>query len=184
MNKLFVFLLSVSMLLCGCGHAKGGNADYTQRELPTPERIEIQTGTSVVTYGPDSEEYTKIWDALRPNWWKTAVDTPDTAPDEALFMAESPGQLKTTSDRTTRDSGDTFLCFFYEEAPLTWVNADGSETPVQMVAFLLPPVAESEENVKGIFTLSKTSEIGNNEGLFTYYYPPEIAAGFWDFLIH
>ena len=181
MKKYLIFLLA--LLLTGCGHAKGGNEAFTQRELPTPDRIQIQTGNSVVSYEPESEEYAKVWDALRPNWWKTAADTPETAADDALFLAESPAQLKTTSERTYLENGDTLVCFFYEDAPLKWVEPNGkSSLDIGLVTFLMPPRTESSENVKGFFMVSKGTEVGINEGLFTYYYPPEIAAGFWSWL--
>ena len=184
MKKCFAVFLIFSVFLTGCAQPKGGNEAFTQRELPTPDRIQIQTGSSVVSYEPESEEYTKIWDALRPNWWKTAAETPETAASEALFMAESPAQLKTTSDRTYADSSDTFVCFYYD-SPLKWVEPNGKTAKeIHLVTFLMPPRTESAENVRGFFMVSNGTEIGINEGLFTYYYPPEVASGFWDFLVH
>lgn len=185
MKKWINFFLLTALFLTGCAQTKGGNEGYTQKELPSPDRIQIQTGSSVVIYEPDSEEYTKIWDALRPNWWKTAADTPETAALDSLFMAESPAQLKTTSNRTYLKEGDTLVCFFYESTPLKWVEPDGKTSKeIGLVTFLIPPRTETTEAVRGFFLVSKGTEVGINEGLFTYYYPPEIASGFWDFLIH
>lgn len=184
MKRWTTILLCIMFLLTGCAQPKGGNEDFTQKELPTPDRIQVQTGSSVVIYEPESAEYIKIWDELRPNWWKTAADTPETAADDALFPAESPAQLKTTSDRTYADNSDTFVCFFYD-SPLKWVEPNGKTAlDIGLVTFLMPPRTESTENVRGFFMVSNGTEIGINEGLFTYYYPPEIASGFWDFLVH
>jgi len=184
MKRWMTILLFLSLLLTSCAQPKGGNEDFTQKELPTPNRIQVQTGSSVVTYEPESAEYAKIWDALRPNWWKTAADTPETAVDDSLFLAESPAQLETTSDRTYAENNDTFVCFFYD-SPLKWVEANGKTVKeIHLVTFLMPPRTESTENVRGFFMVSNGTEIGINEGLFTYYYPPEIASGFWDFLVH
>jgi len=182
-KKNIVLLLFSLLLLTACAKPKGGNEDYTQKELPTPDRIQIQTGNSVVSYDTESEEYARIWDALRPNWWKTAADTPETAPDDALFLAESPALLNTTSNRTYLENGDTLVYFFYESAPLKWVEPNGKTvTDISLVTFLMPPKTESTENVRGFFMVSKGTEVGINEGLFTYYYPPEVSAGFWDWL--
>lgn len=185
MKRWITVLLFTALLLSSCARPKGGNEDFTQKELPTPDRIQVQTGSSVVIYEPESAEYAKIWDALRPNWWKTVAETPDTASVDALFLAESPAQLKTTSERTYLENSDTLICFFYESSPLKWVEPNGKTTlDIGLVTFLMPSRTESTENVRGFFMVSKGTEIGINEGLFTYYYPPEIASGFWEFLVH
>ena len=94
----------------------------------------------------------------------------------------APEQLKTTAWRTYREVGDTIVCFQYTENPITWEYADGDKTLIQTIAFVLPEKNWSEENTKGFFLISKTEQIGINEGLYTYYYPPEIAGDFWGFI--
>jgi len=185
MKQRWLWLLPVLLLLlCGC-NAKGGNDDFTQKDLPAPDRIEIRTGSSTVEYLPESGEYQKIYSAFLPNWWKTTGDNKsETAPSETLFAAEAPGQLKTTADQTYRESSDILLCFLYETVPFSWVNPTGPATEIRLVAFLLPNSVDTEENVKGIFTVSQTEDISTNEGIFAYYYPPEVASGFRDFLSH
>lgn len=179
MKKRLFLLLPCLLLLCAC--AKGGNEEYLQKELKAPEYIRIQSDTSTTDYTPDTAEYQKLYTALQPNWWKTAVSTLDAVKDEDLFMAEAPGQLKTILDRTYRESGDTFVCFCYDSAPISWVEPRKT-TSIQMIAFLLPPAQESTEHTKGAFTISQNGTIGSNEGWFTYYYPPQITGGLWDFL--
>lgn len=180
-KKAVALLLALLFLLCGC-NPKGGNADFTQKSLPAPERMEVQTSSATVEYLPDSPEYQKIFVALQPNWWKTAVEKPDTAPHEALFMAESPEQLRFKSDRTYAESGDTFLYFYYEKDPFIWVNPTGPDSKLEAIAFLLPNRVESTENVKGCFLTMEKTDAGYIDGLFTYYFPPEVAASFWDFV--
>ena len=180
-KKLLSLCLAGLLLLCGC-NAKGGNADFTQRTLPPPDRMEIQTASVTIEYLPESEGYQKLWAALQPNWWKIAADKPDTAPDDALFLAESPEQLRFQSDRTYRESGDTFLYFYYKKEPFTWVNPTGPATDLTVLAFLLPGPVDTEEHVKSCFMAMKTNDVRELHGLFTYYFPPEIAASVWDFI--
>ncbi len=181
MKKKIILLFALVFLLCGC-NPKGGNAEFTQKVLPAPERMAVQTGSATVEYLPGSPEYEKIFQALQSNWWKIAAEKPDTATDEALFMAESPEQLRFQSDRTYAESGDTFLYFYYEKEPFTWVNPTGPASKLTAVAFLLPNRVESEENVKGCFLTMEKTDAGYIDGLFTYYFPPEVAASFWDFV--
>ena len=47
---------------------------------------------------------------------------------------------------------------------------------------MLTGKSESPENTRGYFTITREENIGYNEGLYTYYYPPEIAQDFWKFL--
>lgn len=183
MKKRIVCLaLALLLLLCGCNE-KGGNEDFTQRNLPAPDRMEVQTGTSTVEYLPESEEYQKIYSTFLTNWWKTTGDNKaETASDEALFMAESPEQLRFTSDRTYRESDDTFLYFYYETEPFTWVNPAGPDSELGAIAFLLPDRVESAENVRGCYMAMEGTDFSSLKGLFAYYYPPEVAASFWDFI--
>lgn len=104
------------------------------------------------------------------------------APDDALFMAESPEQLRFQSDRTYRESGDTLLYFYYEKEPFIWINPTGPATELTVLAFLLPGPADTEEHVKSCFMAMKTNDVRDLHGLFTYYFPPEIAASVWDFI--
>jgi len=181
-KQISVLFLVLLLLLTGC-HTKGGNENFTQKILPAPDRMEVQTSSATVEYLPDSKEFQKIFAALQPNWWKTTGDNKaDSAPDDALFMAESPEQLRFKSDRTYAESGDTFLYFYYEKEPLTWVNPTGPDSKLTAIAFLLPNRVESAENVKSCFLTMEKTDAGYINGLFTYYFPPEIAASFWDFV--
>ena len=183
MKKRFLPLLFLCLLLLSGCNAKGGNEDFTQKVLPAPERMEVRTGSSIVEYLPETEEYRKLYAAIQPNWWKTTGDNKaETAPDEKLFMAESPEQLRFKSDRTYAENGDTFLYFYYEKEPFLWVNPTGPDSSLTAIAFLLPNLVESEENVKSCFITMEESDFNSIEGLFTYYFPPEIAASIWDFV--
>ena len=181
-KRISVLFVAVMLLLCGC-NAKGGNENFTQKVLPAPDRMEVKNTNSTVEYLPETEEYQKLLAAIQPNWWKTTGDNKaDTASDEKLFMAESPEQLRFKSDRTYAESGDTFLYFYYEKEPFTWVNPTGPDSKLTAIAFLLPNRVESEENVKSCFMIFEEQDVNSLEGLFAYYFPPEIAASFWDFV--
>ena len=180
-QRLLSLCLAGLLLLCGC-NTKGGNEDFTQKILPAPDRMEIQVACTTVEYLPESPEYQKLFSAIQSNWWKLAADKPETAPDNALFLAESPEQLLFQSDRTYRESSDTFLYFYYEKEPFTWVNPTGPATELTVLAFLLPSPVDTEENVKSCFMAMKTNDVRDLHGLFTYYFPPEIAASVWDFV--
>lgn len=181
-KRILVLCLAFLLLLSGC-NAKGGNEDFTQKILPAPDRMEVKNSNSTVEYLPETDEYQKLFTAIQPNWWKTTSDSKEeTTPDEKLFMAESPEQLRFKSDRTYAENGDTFLYFYYEKEPFTWVNPTGPDSQLTAIAFLLPNRVESEENVKSCFMTLKESDFNSMEGLFTYYFPPEIAASFWDFV--
>ena len=80
------------------------------------------------------------------------------------------------------DISDTIICFQYTENPIVWENAKGEEICIQTIGFVLPEKPHSEDNTRGFFLISETEQIGINEGLYTYYYPPEIANDFWDFV--
>ncbi len=178
---ILALCLAFLLLLSGC-NAKGGNEDFTQKVLPAPDRMEVKNSNSTVEYLPETEEYQKLFAAIQPNWWKTAVNKPDTVPTEDLFMAESPEQLRFRSDRTYAESGDTFLYFYYEKEPFVWVNPTGPDSKLTAIAFLLPNRVETEENAKSCFMTLEESDFRSMEGLFTYYFPPEIATSFWDFV--
>lgn len=180
-KRLFAILFACALLCFGC--EKGGNEDFTQKTLPAPDRMEVKNSSATVEYLPDSEAYQKIFAALQPNWWKTTGDNKeDSAPEEALFMAESPEQLRFQSHRTYAESGDTFLYFYYENEPLTWVNPTGPASQIHTIVFLLPNRVESQEHVRSCFMTLESDSFADLHGSFAYYFPPEVAASFWDFV--
>ena len=181
-KRISVRLLAAALILCGCT-AKGGNEAFTQKVLPAPDRMEVKSSNSTVEYLPETEEYQKLFAAIQSNWWKTTGDNnAETASDEKLFMAESPEQLRLKSDQTYVENSDTFLYFYYETDPFTWVNPTGPDTKLTAIVFPLPYQAESEENVKGCFMTLEESDASSMDGLFAYYFPPEITASFRDFI--
>lgn len=116
------------------------------------------------------------------NWWKYTEEDLETASYSDLVTPIAPEVLKTTSWRTYRETGDTIVCFQYTENPIIWENAEGEMTSIRTIGFVLPEKNWSEDNTKGFFLISKSDEIGINEGIYTYYYPPELANHFWDFV--
>ena len=168
---LTVFLCA--LVLCACGSEK--DVAYVQRLLPAPESIAVLSGNgSTLTYEKTDEKYEKIYAALSENWWKTMEDG-------TLTDVTSLKSLKTTSDRTYLQSEDTIVQFLYPDT-IAWTQDDGSTLNIQLVAFVMPQSVDADSPVEGYFTVAKET-LGYNEGLFTYYYPPEIASSFWGFVI-
>ena len=90
--------------------------------------------------------------------------------------------IKTTSDRTYLTSGDTIVHFLYPDS-ITWTKDNADTLNIRLIAFILPAPTDAEGLAEGAFTVAE-EVLGNNEGLYTYYYPEEIAGGFWKFLMH
>lgn len=180
----FLIFLLLGIFLTGCSSSQDP-VEYPQMTLPEPDHIYIINASAEVTYEKDSAAYQKMVDAFRAGWWLTAQDEPNTAPAETLILAADPKALKTINEnRTYATSSDTFICFVYETTPITWVQDNGKSIEIQQITFLLPEKIDTQDFVRGSFTISKTSSFGYNEGWFTYYYPAEIANSFWEWLLH
>lgn len=156
---------------------------YAQSVLPDPDRIYIDVNGTDSVYEKDSEVYRSLVDAFRENWWKYTEDNRDTASDELLTAPIAPELLKTTSWRMYVDISDVIICFQYPSNPVLWENSDGDRMEIQTIGFVLPEKTWSEDNTRGFFLISQTEHIGYNEGIYTYYFPPEIANDFWGFII-
>lgn len=158
------------------------NRVYPQCVLPEPDSILVQVTGTDLRYEKGSNVYRAIVDSIRQNWWKFTADGAITAPDDALVAPVAPEVLKTKSWRTYVEIDDNIVCFQYFSEPLIWENADGETLSIKTVGFVLPEKTWSEDNTKGFFLISQTDQIGINEGIYTYYYPPEIANDFWGFV--
>ena len=155
---------------------------YPQSVLQEPDRIYIDVDGTDRVFEKDSAVYRSLLEAFRVNWWKYTEEGLDTASYSELVTPIAPEVLKTSSWRTYREPGDTIVCFQYTENPMIWENAEGETISIQTIGFVLPEKTWSEDNTKGFFLISKTDEVGINEGIYTYYYPPELANNFWDFV--
>lgn len=172
--RILTAALLSALLLAGC--KQEASVEYVQRLLPEPASIVVSLGSTDLTYEPDSEQYRLLVDSLTPNWWKVQGE-------RGLIDASSVKELKTTSDRTYRRDDDTFVQFLYPDT-IQWTQDNGESIAIQAIVFLIPDAEDALLDVEGFFTISKTEEWGYNEGLFTYYYPAEMANGFWDYLLH
>ena len=179
---LTVLLLAV-FLLAACGKTESP-AEYTQAVLPEPDRIVASNYSVTLSYEKGDDGYIKLYEALGANWWKTAEGDPETASDEDLSMADSVLALKTSSTEVYMKSGEVYVKFFYEDQPFLWTTADGETLEIAMLFFRIPQSSETDTNVKGSFVISETDTIMDTQGLYTLYYPSEMANGFWDFLVH
>lgn len=155
---------------------------YSQEDLRAPDRIEILTTNNTIVYEKDTEKYHRVLDALRKNWWKYTQDDLETAPDELLIAPPAPEALRTSANRTTMELSDTLIRLFYTSNPIRWETYEGESIPIEIITFVLTGKSDSPENTRGYFTITQEENIGYNEGLYTYYYPPEIARDFWKFL--
>jgi len=156
---------------------------YPQSVLQEPDRIYIDVSGTDRVFEKDSLVYKALLEAFQRNWWKYTEEDLETAADSLLISPIAPEVLKTKTWRTYVDISDTIICFRYTENPIVWENAKGEEICIQTIGFVLPEKTYSEDNTRGFFLISETEQIGINEGLYTYYYPPEIANDFWDFVI-
>lgn len=155
---------------------------YPQSVLREPDRIYIDVSGTDRVFEKDSLVYKALLEVFQRNWWKYTEEDLETAADSLLISPIAPEVLKTKSWRTYVDISDTIICFRYTENPIVWENAEGEEICIQTIGFVLPEKTYSEDNTRGFFLISETEQIGINEGLYTYYYPPEIANDFWDFV--
>lgn len=175
MRKVCLFtMIFLMLLLCGC--EKQEDVEYVQRLLPEPASIVVSLSSTELTYEPGCEEYQLLMDALSPNWWKTMGE-------DGLTDAASVNDLRTSSTEVYRQNDETFVEFMYPDA-IQWTQDDGSSLDIRMIVFRIPRAKEASEPVEGCFLISKTDSYLDTEGLYTYYYPAELANGFWDYLLH
>jgi len=186
MKKIsFIAAFVILLLTFSACSADRTQMEFPQKTLPEPDAIVIENASAQVIYEKASVEYQKLQETFTANWWLTVPEEPETANAESLIPANGPKDLKTTNkNRTYVTSSDTFICFVYEKAPLTWVQDNGKTISIQQVTFLLPEKTDTQELIWGSFTIAQTPSIGPNEGWFTYYYPAAIANNFWDWLLH
>ena len=169
-----VTMIFLMLLLCGC--EKQEDVEYAQRLLPEPASIVVSLSSTELTYEPDSEEYRILMDALSPNWWKTMGE-------DGLTDAASVKELRTSSTEVYRQNDETFVELMYPDGT-QWTQDDGSVLDIRMIVFRIPRTQDASEPVEGCFLISKTDSYMDTEGLYTYYYPAELANGFWDYLLH
>lgn len=172
--RILIAVLLTVLLLVGCKQEEA--VEYAQRILPEPASIVISLAGTELTYEPDSEEYRLLMDALSPNWWKTMGE-------DGLTDVTSVKELRTSSTEVYRQNDETFVELMYPEG-IQWTQDDGSVLDIRMIVFRIPRAADATEPVEGSFVISKTDSYMDTEGLYTYYYPAELASDFWDYLLH
>jgi len=172
--RILAVLLALLLLLCACGTQE--DVEYAQRLLPEPESIEVVSGNgNSITYEKTDENYEKLYAAFQANWWKMMGE-------DRFTEVSSLKAIKTTANRTYLELSGTIVYFLYPNA-IPWTLDNGNTLDIRLVAFILPQSTDTEGSVEGDFTVAEEA-LGNNQGLYTYYYPQEIASGFWEFLMH
>ncbi len=179
--KKIALLFALLLLLTSCAAEP---ARYAQETLPRPSSIKATGGSNTTTYRAGDENYEKIFEVIARNWWKTAKDTPGSVGESALEDVDSVKRLRTSSDYTYVRMEDSLVRFLYEDEPMGWTVPNGEMVEVRELMFVLPEKTETEENVRGFFVVWRTDPGAVTEGIYTYYYAPELTNDFWRFLAH
>ena len=168
----FIFA-ALLCILTACSGEKVTNIEYAQKNLERPTRIEKERAGTSLVYEPEEGEYKDIFEAISSNWWKTTEDELQFATDSELQSVDSVRSIKTSTNNRYVNSNHLILRFVYDK-PIKWDIADGEPLQIKLLAFVLPQEVEEAKNVKGYFIISETETIGENKGIYTYYYNEEI----------
>ena len=182
MKKRMYLILCIlaCIVLAACGSI--APESYLQREsIPEPAYMEMETGSTTLTFYPGDGEFVRAYEALMQTWWLTAKDAPDSASSGELVESEGLHELKTQTLRTYRQKEDIYVVFHYPNG-IYWTDFEGKDITVKSVFFLIPRYVEGAEYVRGYFSASESGEIGINEGMYTFYYPAEMTDGFFRWL--
>lgn len=156
---------------------------YPQSQLKAPDRIQVLSGNGeTILYEKDSDQYHRLLETLRKNWWKYTPEDLETASDEALVPVPAPEVIRTKSWKTHLEMKDDTIQLIYESEPFLWEDHKGKQTEIRMMAFLLPQEADNTDSTRNYFMLNRSTDFTNSAGIYTYYYPAEIAHDFWRFL--
>ena len=172
-KKCLIVLFLMTCMLASCGVREQKNGEYMQKNLGKPTRIEKERAGTSLVYGPEEEEYDKIFDTISSNWWMTTENEAKVASDSELQSVDNVEIIKTSTNNRYVTANDIIVRFIYDE-PIKWEIADGEPLQIKLLAFVLSQEAEEGKNVKGYFIISETETIGENEGIYTYYYNEEI----------
>lgn len=174
MRRRTSFILAVLLcVLTACSRGKGTNIEYAQKNLERPTSIEKERAGTSLAYEPEEEEYKEIFEAVSSNWWKTTEDELEVATDFELQSVDCVEDIKTSTNNRYVTQNDIILRFIYDK-PIQWDIAGEKPLRIKLLAFILPQEAEEAKNIKGYFIISETETIGENKGIYTYYYNEEI----------
>ena len=175
-----VLCILACIVLAACGSI--APESYLQRDsIPEPAYMEMETGSTTLTFYPGDAEYARAYETLMQTWWLTAKDAPDTAGGGELAASEGLHELKTQTLRTYRQKEDIYVVFHYPNG-IYWTDFEGKDITVRSVFFLIPRYVEGVEYIKGYFSASESGQVGINEGMYTFYYPAEMTDGFFRWL--
>lgn len=181
MKKHFYLLLILCLLILIFSYKADVPVSYSQSILHSPEKIEIVYGAEILTLEKGSSQFKKLVDIFRMNWWKYDKDKNETTNTASLTEVTTLSNLRTTTNRTYLSQQDIIVRFLYT-TPIQWDISPNSSIDIKLIAFFIPSKSINQTNTKGYFTVSKTVDIGVNEGLYIYYFAPEVVNDFWSFL--
>ncbi len=165
---LFIFIIVISLIGC----QKKDNIIYYQMDLQRPERIEIrrtvENGNTI--YDEDSQEYLKVYESLKENWWMYSADSSSKQNNENLIEVKDLNNIETTTQMRYADGNQITISFIYENSPMLWTTKKGNSIEITKIEYFLPTEVEENMNTKGIFRVIGNRELPITNPIYAYYY--------------
>ena len=168
-------VLLLMFLLASCGNQK--DIEYSQHNLPEPDRIEIGYPLKRESFEADSETYRNLYDAFSKTWWMTSSGQADIVDKDALIPVTDLNKLHTDTGKRYTDD-EIIIYFFYENEPMKWTDSHGKEIEIYSLGFLLPDWVEEDRYVKSAFAARVDDNLSKSEGYFTYYCDKDVIEAF------
>lgn len=141
-------------------------------DLQRPERIEIrrtvENGNTI--YDEDSQEYLKVYESLKENWWMYSADSSSKQNNENLIEVKDLNNIETTTQMRYADGNQITISFIYENSPMLWTTKKGNSIEITKIEYFLPTEVEENMNTKGIFRVIGNRELPITNPIYAYYY--------------
>lgn len=141
-------------------------------DLQRPERIEIrrtvENGNTI--YDEDSQEYLKVYESLKENWWMYSANSSSKQNNENLIKVKDLNNIETTTQMRYADGNQITISFIYENSPMLWTTKKGNSIEITKIEYFLPTEVEENMNTKGIFRVIGNRELPITNPIYAYYY--------------